>query len=229
MRSHFKSKFIFSVNSLSFQRIWGSCVFAPLKRCPPHHFPRKHLICDRGSIWKTPLLWSSEEVGCNRWNFLKRRRVKIGVTKKWVLLFFGLSVPLEAVCNIASLHLVGYCVRSGCDDSANKRKGVADLNGISYQVTWCQVTWNFVSVVLFKSISQLHSIANTCTYHHELMCVVCGLFTTCDLRRLNKQSRQLNKFASPDRLLWRCRSFPYFYPFESLKMEWVDNLTHKPV
>ena len=139
MRSHFKSKFIFSVNSLSFQRIWGSCVFAPLKRCPPHHFPRKHLICDRGSIWKTPLLWSSEEVGCTRWNFLKRHPVKIGVAKKWVSLFFGRRVPLEAVCNIASLHLVGYCVRSGCDDSANKRKGVADWNGISYQVTWYQV------------------------------------------------------------------------------------------
>ena len=46
--------------------------------------------------------------------------------KKVSFIVFGLSVPLEAVCNIASLHLVGYCVRSGCDDSANKRKGVAD-------------------------------------------------------------------------------------------------------
>lgn len=76
-----------------------------------------------------------------------------------------------------------------------------------------------MSVVLFKSISQLHSIADTCTYHRELMRVVCGLFTTCDLRRLNKQSWQLNKFASQDRLLWRCRSFPYFYAFESLATE----------
>lgn len=83
--------------------------------------------------------------------------------KKVSFIVFGLSVPLEAVCNIASLHLVGYCVRSGCDDSANKRKGVADWNGISYQVTWCPSNLKFCECCPF----QIHlAITFHCQYVH---------------------------------------------------------------